>query len=145
MDSTRDRWIARSAVAAATASRWLSGPSLALSALALCFLIFPPDLTAPVALALALAAAGGAVQAYIALRIEFDRRIFEEFAGSNAQPVDAAGGFDNAVQALGLLPPDKSGRSMVQRAEGLMSLVRRSGWIFLAQLALLIAARWMPG
>jgi len=85
--------------------------------------------------------AGGATQACLAFRIEFDRRIFEAWAHDTS--VDAAHGFDTAMRELALLPQDRVGRSVVERVRGLLRLVRSSGWLLAVQLAFFIIAAWM--
>lgn len=142
MDSARDQWTARCASAACTASRWASGASLVLSALALCCLYLLP--VQPLAWgAIGLAAAAGAVQVYLAARIEFDRAIFRDIAAAVPDAAAGAGAFDVAAQAVGLLPARKAGRDLAQRARGALALVRAVFCVPLLQLALLIAAAWM--
>jgi len=145
MDTSRDPWMARSATAACVASRWISGASLGLTVLALCHLYFLPAGTALAAAAISLAAVAGAAQVYLAVRIEFDRAIFESFAGAAAEAAGAADGFDRAAQALGLLSSGKAGRDFTRRTAGVLSLVKMAFLVFLVQLALLVAAGWMPG
>ena len=144
MDASRDQWIARSAAALCAASRWLSGASLVLAGLALCYLYNLPTVRAPVAVALSFAVAAGAGQAYLVLRVEFDRRIFEALAETAAGSADAAHAFNRAMLAPGLTAEGKAGRTVLQRAEGLVSLVRKAGWLFVSQLVLLIVAPWIP-
>ena len=141
MDISRDPWIARCASAACVASRWISGASMGLTVLALCHFYFLPAGTALAAAAISLAAVAGAAQVYLAVRIEFDRAIFESLAGA----AGAADGFDRAAQALGLLSSQKAGRDFVRRSAGVLLLVKIAFLVFLAQLALLVAAVWMPG
>ena len=142
MDNPRDPWIARCATAACVASRWISGTSIVLTVLALCSLYFLPAGRALAAAAISLAAAAGAAQVYLAVRIEFDRAIFENFAGTAA---GAADGFDRAAQTLGLLSSGKAGRDFTRRTAGVLWLVRMAFLVFLVQLALLVAAAWVPG
>ena len=115
--------------------------SLALSALALGCLYFYP--AGPVAAgAISLAAAAGAVQAYLAARIEFDRAIFRDIAAV-PDAAAAAVAFDAAAQQAGLLPAPKAGRSLVQRLAGVTVLAKASFGVLLVQLVLLIVAAWM--
>jgi len=145
MDISRDPWIARCATAACVASRWISGASMGLTVLALCHFYFLPAGTALAAAAISLAAVAGAAQVYLAVRIEFDRAIFESLAGAAAGSAGAADGFDRAAQALGLLSSQKAGRDFVRRSAGVLLLVKMAFLVFLSQLALLVAAVWMPG
>ena len=145
MDNSRDPWMARCATAACVASRWISGTSIVLAGLALYCLYFVSAGGALVAAAISIAAVAGAAQAYLAVRIEFDRAIFESFAGAAAEAAGAADGFDRAAQALGLLFSGKAGRDFTRRTAGVLSLVKMAFLVFLVQLALLVAAAWMPG
>ena len=115
-----------------------------LAGLALCYLYNLPTVRAPVAVALSFAVAAGAGQAYLVLRVEFDRRIFEALAETAAGSADAAHAFNRAMLAPGLTAEGKAGRTVLQRAEGLVSLVRKAGWLFVSQLVLLIVAPWIP-
>ena len=81
MNISRDQWLARSTVAACVASRWVSCASLGVTVLALCCLFFLK--TPPMAeFAIAISAATGAAQAYLAARVEFERVIFEGIASA---------------------------------------------------------------
>jgi hypothetical protein len=144
MDSRREEWIARSVAALCIASRWLSCVSLVLAALTLGYLyLFPPASIAFAAMVSG-AAAAGLIQAYLALRIEFDRKIFEALA---AHPEGATAGtdaFDQAMHSLGMLPKGKIGRPLAERASGAVFLVRGAGWILVFQLALTLAVPWLP-
>jgi len=144
MDFKREEWIARSAEALCGASRWLSGASLVLAALALgCLYLLPPANIA-VAAMFSLAVAAGWIQAYLALRIEFDRRVFGALAVHPEGATAAADAFDQAMLSLGMLPKNKAGRTLAERAKGMLLLVKCAGWIFALQLALAIAASWLP-
>lgn len=107
-------WPAHTAAALCVASRWVSAASLALTLAA--FVISTAALAPVIAL--------GGVQVYLAVRIEFDRRIFELAAG---EP-DGFSGFDD------------TGRSPQDRVAGLMRLVRWHGGLLAAQLVLALAA-----
>jgi hypothetical protein len=100
---------------------------------------FPPGGAVATA-ALALIIVIGAVQVYLAVRIEFDGRIFE-LAG--AQP-DGFAGFDAALRNLGLGREPNGDRSPEMRAAGLASLVRTSGALVAVQLALGIVVLVAP-
>jgi hypothetical protein len=126
MEQPFDLWSARIAVALCIASRWVSGFSLILTALAWCALVLAPC-EVPCTALLFVVISGGAAQIYLAFRIEFDRRIFEAWA--HDMDADAAHRFDTAMRALDLLPPDRSGRASVQRVRGVVRLVKSSGWL----------------
>jgi len=133
--------MARSAVALCVASRWLSGAALVLAAVALSIAQVLPAERIAAAAGLAVAAAG-AVQVYLALRIEFDRQIFGALAGAG-EPGEAVKGYDQAMRALKMMPEHKAGRALADRVRGLRSLVRSAGWLFALQLALSLAVAWM--
>lgn len=80
----------------------------------------------------ALIVAIGAPQVYLAMRIEFDRRIFEQVA---AAP-EGWSGFDAAMLELGWMAAAKAGRAPAARAAGLAVLVRWHAGLLAAQLAL---------
>lgn len=144
MGPNNEEWIARSAAAFCVASRWLSCTSLALAALALVRLyVFPPvNMTSAAVLSAAVAAAS--VQAYFAMRIEFDRKVFEAFPASTEGSAASAGGFDRVMESLGMLRQGKAGRPLAERARGALRLVKGAGWLLALQLALAIAMSWMP-
>ena len=85
--------------------------------------------------ALALIIVIGAVQVYLAVRIEFDRRIFE----LAAEEPEGFAGFDAALRAMGLQRASKGERSPEARAAGAAALVRWSGVLLAAQLVLGLA------
>ena len=144
MDSKREEWIAWTAAALCVASRWVSCASLVLAALALGFLYSSPHENIAVRAMFSLAVAAGSIQAYLALRIEFDRKIFEALAAHPGGAVGAADAFDQAMQSLGMLPKGKAGRTLAERVRGMLVLVKGAGWILALQLALAIAASWLP-
>lgn len=82
----------------------------------------------------------GAVQIYLAVRIEFDRCIFELAA---AEPEGFAG-FDAALSKIRLDRKPKGERSPEARAAGLASLVRTSGVLLAAQLILALVVLTLP-
>ena len=141
MDPGLDEWMARSAVALCAASRWLSGAAVVLAVVALSAVHARPAARIAAAAGLAVAAAG-AVQVYLAVRIEFDRHVFAALARAR-EPGEAVKGFDGAMRALGMMPERKTGRTLADRVRGLRTLVRRAGWLFAVQLALSLVAAWM--
>lgn len=123
-------WTARIAAALCAASRWLAAGSLGLT---VCALATAPLATGVAFAAMALSAALGAVQLYLAVRIEFDRAIFAAAAH------DGFEGFDEALGRLGWRGSNTE-RSPEQRAAGLVWLVKWSGALLVAQFAFLLAA-----
>jgi hypothetical protein len=119
------------ALALCLASRWLSAASLLVTAAAFAAAVAFPPASSIAAAALALVLAVGAVQVYLAVRIEFDRVIFDTVR-------DAEGwkAFDAALVRLGWARAGTTGRTAEDRAAGLARLVRTSGVLFVAQLVL---------
>jgi hypothetical protein len=114
MNRAAHYWPAHTAAALCVASRWISAASLVMTILA--FVAYAAALAPVIAL--------GAAQIYLAVRIEFDRRIFE----LAAREPDGFAGFDD------------SGRSAQDRLAGLTRLVRWHGGLLAAQLVLTLAA-----
>jgi hypothetical protein len=139
MASVSSNWALRIANALCAASRWLSAGSLALTLCAFAIAAASPRAGAFALAALALIVALGAVQIYLAVRIEFDRAIFESAAGQS----DGFAGFDEALQKLGWMRSADGGRPPEARAAGLSSLVKWSGRLVGAQFALVLAALWL--
>jgi len=133
-------WTARIASALCAASRWLSAGSLVLTLCAFAIAATVSRAGGFALAALALVVALGAVQIYLAVRIEFDRAIFEAAAG---QP-DGFTGFDEALQKLGWNRRASGGRPPGARAAGLATLVKWSGRLLGVQFALALAALWLP-
>lgn len=90
--------------------------------------------------AIALVIALGAAQTYLAVRIEFDRVIFEEAAAR----ADGFAGFDEALNALGWRRSNSGSRTPLVRAAGLRSLVIWSGWLLGGQFALALTGLLLP-
>jgi hypothetical protein len=122
MDQTAHQWQASVAGALCRASRWCSASSLLMTAIA----------AGIEGIAAALIIAIGSLQVFLAVRIEFDRRIFDLVA---AAP-QGWSGFDAAMQELGLMSAAKTGRAPAARAAGLLRLVCWHAGLLLAQLVL---------
>ncbi len=135
-----DTWVARTAAALCVASRCIAVGSVALLSFALWWLYADAATNVPRGIALSLAALAGAAQIYLWLRIEFDRRIFEAFASADAT---APARFDQSLPLLGLRNGAQSERTMLDRARGLASLVRLSGYLLAMQFLLSLAAAWL--
>lgn len=133
-------WTARISSALCTSSRWLSAASLVLVLCAFAIAASGARAGAFALAALGLVVALGAVQIYLAVRIEFDRAIFEEAAGR----ADGFAGFDEARRKLGWMRGASGDRPPQARAAGLGALVKWSGWLLAAQFALAVAALWLP-
>lgn len=127
--STQHDWTAQVGVALCSGSRWLSAAALliTLSAFTLAAGLAHP---ATALLILALIIVLGVVQLYLALRIEFDRVIFQAASGTPAW--DA---FDAALQGL-RWAAHKGERSTTARASGVARLVRASAALLIIQLLL---------
>ena len=103
-------------------------------------LLLPPG-PILIRLGLSLAFVLGGAEVYLAVRIEFDRRLFEVLAERGA--VQALPHLDDAMQALHLQREAESGRDLVARAEGVLSLVRKAGVMLVAQFTALLAVFWI--
>jgi hypothetical protein len=64
----------------------------------------------------------GFAEMYLAVRVGFDAALFRRIADAGAQPDFAA--TDAALDALGLMPPAKSGRPAEARIAGARQLFR---------------------
>jgi len=138
MSTRDDSWAACIAGALCAASRWLSAASFVLVLVAL-FALATRARSGPAAAgALALVVALGAVQVYLAVRIEFDRAIFARAA---ERPGGFAG-FDEAMQELGWRRRPTAARTPSARTAGLRALVAWVAGLLAAQLALALTALW---
>ncbi|HYR33366.1 MAG TPA: hypothetical protein VEQ87_03655 [Burkholderiales bacterium] len=138
MDQPDVDWTARTAAALCVASRWLAVGALVLTMTA--FGAGLAGLRAGVASAsLVLIVLLGATQVYLAVRIEFDRRIFELVG-----PSRSFDGFDAALRGMGLERRGARERSTQERAAGLVSLIRWSGRLLAAQFVLAVLASSLP-
>lgn len=126
-------WVARIGAALCIAGRWLAAGSLALTASALIAAATAPRPAAALA-ALALVAVLGAAQLYLALRIEFDRAVFDAAAQVGFE------GFDQALGETGLRRGAVPARTPQARVAGLASLLRWSAGLLAAQFLLWLAA-----
>lgn len=73
-------------------------------------------LLAAICLALVLV---GLVQKYLALRVAFDAALFARLEALSLEELDAA------LLGLGLLPPQRTGRSLAERSRGALRLLYR--------------------
>jgi hypothetical protein len=81
----------------------------------------------------------GVVEFWLAGRVAIDADLFAAIAAKDAD----LGGFDRAMQALGLMPPHKAGRPVEARVRGAMRLLKLQGLALAAQLAAPIAGALM--
>lgn len=141
MDHGRETWLASIAEALCSASRWMLAVAILLTVISAVQLLLLPPGHVLMKLGLSVAFLLGAGQVYLAVRIEFDRRLFEVLAERGA--LQALPHLDDAMQALHLQGGAESGRDLTARAEGVLSLVRRAGVLLVAQFAALLAAFWI--
>ncbi len=90
-----------------------------------------------------LAAVIGLAELWLALRVAFDARLFEQLAQGEAGGGMTTPTFDGAMGALGLMPADKAGRPITARVQGAMGLLRRQAAMALAQVAVIGASGWI--
>jgi hypothetical protein len=135
VDPVPHQWPARVASALGGASRWCAASSLLITLAAFVIGAATDTQSAAAAVLPGLIVVLGAVQIGLAVRIEFDRRIFDLLA---AAP-EGWSGFDDAMRELGLMDRAKIGRPPAARAAGLARLVRWHGGLLLAQLLLCLA------
>ena len=131
-DRAHDAWIATSAAALCRGARWPLALSLGLTLLAAQRLLGGQHGIVPVVVV-----AAGVAQAYLALRIELDRHIFDRLA---ADPAGAAD-FDAALGKAGLGGAQPTPRAMAGRARGLKRLVMLAGALLILQAAAMAAGR----
>jgi hypothetical protein len=131
---TADAWTARIAVALCVANRWQAAGGLAVTVFSLLALAHAHGAAFTF---FALGAVFGALQIYLAVRIEFDRAIFAAAVQTGFE------GFDEALGRLGWRPGADMSRSVQARAAGLASLVKRSAALLVAQLGLVLAGLWL--
>lgn len=133
------RWLAEIGTGLAAGGRWFSLPGIALAGLAAAGLVAGSggELTR---VGLALAVAGGVLQAWLGLRLELDRRLF------GALPAEASGvslaALDRALAAVLPSPPRAAGADLAQRVRGVARLSRRAGLLLALQALLVALAGW---
>jgi hypothetical protein len=132
-------WPAWISAAMSGASRWLSAGSLVLVLGATAVLATSVQAGITALAALSLVVALGAVQIYLAVRIEFDRAIFR----IAAERADGFRGFDAALRQLRWVRGASDERTPEARAAGLRALIACSGRLLAAQFALVLAAFWL--
>ena len=77
----------------------------------------------------------GLVGVYLAIRIEFDARLFERLTNADAAQWRA---FDAAMTRLGLMPSVKAGRPLAERIRGALRMARWHVAMLVAQIAILL-------
>ena len=124
-----EAWIARSGAALCRGARWPLAFSLGLSLLAGLSLMLEP-LQAPIAKLVIVCA--GVTQVYLALRIEFDRVVFERFA----EDPEGAPTFDAALVQAGWAKSPPQARTMADRVHGMYRFVKIALFVLLLQVGL---------
>jgi hypothetical protein len=84
----------------------------------------------------------GIVEFWLAARVALDAELFDAIAAKEAD----LDGFDRAMQALGLMPQDKVGRTLGKRVKGALRLLKLQGLMLCLQVVVLfLAALWVVG
>ena len=76
----------------------------------------------------------GIVEFWLAARVALDAELFDAIAAKEAD----LDGFDRAMQALGMMPQDKPGRTLADRAQGAFRLLKLQGLMLGLQMAALV-------
>jgi hypothetical protein len=98
----------------------------------------PPDLSGPLAMALALTALLGLAELYFAFRVGFDAALFRQLA---ADPTPTGlETLDASLAELGLRPATAGSRPLAERIRGARKLLRRQALCLALQLATLVVA-----
>jgi len=85
-------------------------------------------------IAIAVVAALGIVEFWLAARVALDAELFDVLA---VRPSDLAG-FDRAMQSLGLMPPAKANRPLTDRIRGALRLLKLQALTLGLQVAVLV-------
>jgi hypothetical protein len=118
----------------------LSAPLTIAATIALPLVAFASRLhKAPGMVLLTVAVVLGLVEVVLALRVDFDARALKRIA---LRP-DGMIRFDGALATLGLMPQDRAGRPMAERARGCLRLLRLQAIVAMAQVAVIVAAGWV--
>jgi len=132
---------ARIAVAFARAARWISAAGIVFAAVVLAGLLIGRPVHTIAAVILSVAVAAGVPLVYLALRIEFDRSIFED-AAEAGDPVAYYAAFDQSRAELGLGGAGPA-RPATERVKGLIGLVRRTAFLFAVQVIFALLGYWV--
>ena len=130
-------------MAIARASRWIAVAAIAFAMVALAGLLLGRSDQITAVLALCLAVLLGAAEVYLALRVEFDRSIFEAAASGSSDAAAYFEAFDQSRSQLGLGTPKSEARSVGERVWGLIRLVRAMGTVFILQVISVLAGVWI--
>jgi hypothetical protein len=140
--TSADRDLAATGALLLAEARRIDRLSRPVTLLAVAALLLAPLLpTAPsrgVVAVLALIVLLGLGQAFTALRVAFDARLFAALGEGRAPATLAA--LDAALTGLGLLDGAKAGRPLAPRLAGAMRLVRRQAALLLGQILACLAA-----
>ena len=131
----------RIAVAIARACRWIGAAALAITVALLLGLFTGRPAPTPAAVALCLAILSGVAATYLMMRVELDRTIFE--AASDADPNAYFAAFDQSRSQLQLGTPPRDARPVAERVQGLIRLVRTTGYLLILQVIFALAGFWM--
>lgn len=142
MDQACEDWIAHIAEAMCVASRWLAGTAVAMVIIAAMGLVLLPPVPTLAKLGLGLVLALGAIQVYVTVRIELDRRLFEFMVEHSGRGAQRLADLDSAMYTLRLRRQAAPTRDLTERVQGLISLIRRLGWVVVGQLVLLAMLPW---
>lgn len=129
-----DAWIARIAAGAMHAAARLNGAGLVLAMINLLLAgYFAPASLVYLILGLVVAVVG-AIELWLLVRVELDRRLFDALAVSaDAAELDA---LDQALSVLGWLAPGRGGRSLAERSRAALRFLKFAGALTSAQLVL---------
>ncbi|GJG98646.1 hypothetical protein [Cupriavidus pauculus] len=128
-----DGWLAHATAASLRAAARLNMAGLVLALVNACLAGIMARNGSAWLLAGAGAALAGAVQLWLLVRVEIDRKLFDALSGA-CTARDLAG-LDAALVALGWVPQARTGRAMVDRARG--------AGRFLAIAGALMALQWL--
>jgi hypothetical protein len=78
----------------------------------------------------------GIVEFWLAARVALDADLFDAIAAREAD----LDGFDRAMRTLGLMPPDKAGRTLGQRVQAAFRLLKLQGLTLGLQMGVLVLA-----
>ena len=76
----------------------------------------------------------GIVEFWLAARVALDAELFDAIATKETD----LEGFDRAMQALGLMPPDKAGRALTKRVQAAFRLLKLQGLTLGLQISVLV-------
>lgn len=141
MPPAEHKWTTDVAIALCAASRWSSGTSLLLTLMAIVPGMLLASRNASLGMAATLMIVLGAVQLALAVRIEFDCRIFGAVAARGDMLSENFANFDSALRELRLR--DSLPRSSLERAAGTLRIAKASYWLLACQFAVAATMIWL--